>query len=1236
MVKTLKKALTSANRIRMLTALLAVSFTLLTLTGSTLTFLVTRTPTLNNLFTSGLVRTGTLAVHKIVEHPFGDGYAVPDNDHTRFSFRVELGAEHAQETFGDYTADENGVIMLLVKAGETVSIPGIPAREEVTVTEQEPGSGFSVLDGEDTRTASIRADEVTTLNFTNVYAPEKALSDVTVSGSKMLEGREWQEGDSFTFLLERYGEGEWTVLGEQSITCRFTEEGTPDPDSLVFDFGDVMKQVDFDEAGTYSFRVREEEGSIGGITYDKAESLFDVLVGDADMDGSLEIQSITSASQNTQVEGHDVKIAFVNRYAPVGSTEATIRIRKNLEDRSGQNLTPEGFTFELYNEANELVAVSDATSAAGETQIRLVFTPEDAGKTYAYTLKESGGGTTANGMQYDSSEIPLYISVVDNLDGTVSAYIYGEDGLAQVFETILEAEPGEESAPSVEEEVPGDEVSSAEEESKSDETSSDAEESESDETSGSAEEPKDESALTGEEAQSEETPSDTEGSENEVVSADEEEAKNAETSSDAEELEEADSDSVEAQSADISLAAKEPNEENASGGAEEAQSANASSSSEGPREENASSGTEEAQSEKSLTGAEGTDSRQTSNVKEEVALTSPDITLTAAPAPILTEGEKDPEESKSVATAQKIPDGVTNIYEAEFTNIYDPADAEVLLGGTKELSGRDLKAGEFRFDLYETGADFTVPEGAQPTLTAVNRADGGFSFDPLSFGSVGTWYYVAQEDTSSLPGGVTGDNAKYFVTIQVSDEKGVLSAKTLIADGSGESGEIQFRNQYQAEETAVRLSGSKRLEGRELKDQEFLFELYAADETFARSGTPLQAVHNAADGSFDFDALTYSQAGVWYYVVKENGTAAAPGIVYDGAQYQVTVVVTDDGEGQLIPAVSMTRKDGQEQSSADQIEFVNRYSSKYASLSLKGEKILHGATLREGMFTFLLTGADEHFTPQGETLQRAVNHADGSFAFDALTWETTGTWYYVITEDTLGALDGITYDDTVYGVTVTVTDDGDGQLLASASIVETDKGAAKKVVFENTYEAADTDDTVRIRVKKTVENTGSESIGPEGFTFVLENTDTGEKSRVESDEDGRADFRLIFTKSDVGQTYYYRLYEKDDGRDGVTYSDKEYRLKIRVLEDESGQVTAKLYSGESEKDSFTAEFVNQYRSEDEIKAVSPGDEGADESRPTGGTRTGDEGDPLLWIALIFLSVVGLVWLGRKVWKKKEV
>lgn len=549
----------------------AVALLLCSVVGGTLAYVVAKTPTVTNTFTSGVTPYGSLTISKTLEHPFGDSYELPDNGNAEFSFAVDLGKENAGKAFGQgtstLTANDEGVVSVQVKAGYPATIDGIPAGTKATVTETTERTGFSVK-GDAVQTATIAAAETAQVSFTNVYTPAAADYAATVTGTKELSGRAWQEGEGFTYLLEYWDDGKWVEVARQSTECKLDADGKPVADSIAFDFTDEVAKIIAGTPGTHQFRVTEVAGTIPGVALDTAESLFTVVVDDADMDGSLELQSTSTTSANTKVDdSYNVTILFKGTYAPEGSVEVVIPIEKALADASGQGRDASGFTFGAYDKDGKLAAQSTVTDGSGDASLRLVFDADDAGKTFVYTVKEIDADEA--GMTYDDATYTVRIAVTDNLDGTVSAQVVDEAG---------------------------------------------------------------------------------------------------------------------------------------------------------------------------------------SPVK--------DVTLA-------------------------------------FANTYDPADASTTIKGVKTLDGRDLKAGEFSFSLYEAGEGFALSESAKPLATAKNDADGSFSFGKLTYSSVGTHRYVVVENASDPLEGVTYDKASYFITVTVTDEGGHLRATQDIRLANGSAVDaIAFENTY--------------------------------------------------------------------------------------------------------------------------------------------------------------------------------------------------------------------------------------------------------------------------------------------------------------------------------------------------------------------------------------------------------------------------------------------------------
>ncbi len=224
-----------------------------------------------------------------------------------------------------------------------------------------------------------------------------------------------------------------------------------------------------------------------------------------------------------------------------------------------------------------------------------------------------------------------------------------------------------------------------------------------------------------------------------------------------------------------------------------------------------------------------------------------------------------------------------------FTNAYGvtPVTSSVTdqIDVTKTLTGRDMAAGEFAFELLD--GDTVVAEGT-------NDADGTVTFDPVTYTKPATYHYTVREfGAGTTVDGVTYDGATFAVTTVVSDDgKGGLTVTHKLADGEG----IAFANAYAAEPTSVVIGAAKVLEGKDLVDGQFTFKLTGAD------GTELEAA-NAADGTVTFPAITFDEVGAYTYIVAEVDDEQA-NVTYDGATYEVTVTVTDDGKGHLAAKVT--------------------------------------------------------------------------------------------------------------------------------------------------------------------------------------------------------------------------------------------------------------------------------------------------------------------------------------------
>jgi pilin isopeptide linkage protein len=392
----------------------------------------------------------------------------------------------------------------------------------------------------------------------------------------------------------------------------------------------------------------------------------------------------------------------------------------------------------------------------------------------------------------------------------------------------------------------------------------------------------------------------------------------------------------------------------------------------------------------------------------------------------------------------------TPVTSADFVNTYTvTGSGSVVIDGKKTLSGREIIAGEFAFGLY------TDPNG-EPVQVVTNRADGSFVFSPLNFtaadldtgnGTKVYTYYVKEILPNGATLGVTYDTTVHTVTVTVSHN----NAGALVVTPSGNhTGSIVINNVYNAEGVDVKLHGMKLLVGdwSAVQNKTFSFQLFEANGDYqVTSTTPVAVVTNSATGEFSFDlSFVDGQEGEHYYVLREDVSAAAGGVIYDATIYRVLVQVNDNGSGKLHAMVSMYHPGtGNVANDTTLGAPVAVFSNGYAAdptdeITISGNKVLTGRDLVAGEFEFVLKNE------AGEIVEAVKNAADGSITFSTITFDKAGTYIYTVSE-VKGTLKDVAYDETVFTVTVTVADDGAGKLVATV-------GYSAPVVFNNVYHEA--------------------------------------------------------------------------------------------------------------------------------------------------------------------------------------
>lgn len=296
-----------------------------------------------------------------------------------------------------------------------------------------------------------------------------------------------------------------------------------------------------------------------------------------------------------------------------------------------------------------------------------------------------------------------------------------------------------------------------------------------------------------------------------------------------------------------------------------------------------------------------------------------------------------------------------------------------------------------------------------------------------------TFVYTISESGSAL--GVDNDPVSTRkVSFTVTDDgAGNLTVTRNPAEGAA----FTFTNSYSVESVSSsvtdQLTVTKKLEGRDLVAKEFTFELVEGD-TVVATGT------NAKDGSIALSSITYDRPGTHTYTLREHDAGKHDrGMTFSGASYIVVTTVSDNGEGKL--SVKHAFEDAQTETAT----FTNVYRAAPASVKITAIKTLVGRDLRDGEFAFTLTGEGD----AADISRTAKNDAGGNVSFDELTFEAPGVYTFRISE-VKGTEEGMTYDESVYTITVTVVDNGEGQLEASLSYTKNGE-AVEAIEFCNTF-----------------------------------------------------------------------------------------------------------------------------------------------------------------------------------------
>lgn len=514
--------------------------------------------------------------------------------------------------------------------------------------------------------------------------------------------------------------------------------------------------------------------------------------------------------------------------------------------------------------------------------------------------------------------------------------------------------------------------------------------------------------------------------------------------------------------------------------------------------------------------------------------------------------------------------------ETEFKNAYtaEPVESSATdkIDVTKSLTGRDLTAGEFSFELREIkGEDSDLIE------TVKNAADGKVTFSAIKYTEIGRHTYMLHEVKGNA-GGIDYDDAFYTIVTTISDNgKGQLVA-THELKGAEDVKSIEFKNAYTTNAAEASLAGIKNLQvadGLTPADIAGKFTFTVTGE----EGAPMPAnasVTNDAKGKVDFGKITFTHDDLnkalgekpekrehtFTYTVTESGEVA--GVTNDAKlSREVSFTVTDDGKGNL--SVSC-KPDGDVA-----FTFINTYNVTPVETSVTDQitanKVLTGRELAAGEFSFELVEGDE-------VVAKGTNAADGTIAMDKIAYDKLGKHTYTLREAKGGTTSkGVTYSDAKYTIETTITDNGDGTLKAEHVLKGTEPAE-----FKNTYSVTPLDAELDFDLSKVI--SGRDWTDGDEFSFTItapEGAPLPDPATVtvskKDAKDGIAAIKFGKIHYAAAGTYKYEIRENAGSTVGMTYDAHVATAEVTVTEDSDGNLTANVTKKENGR------FTNTYRTE---------------------------------------------------------
>ena len=490
---------------------------------------------------------------------------------------------------------------------------------------------------------------------------------------------------------------------------------------------------------------------------------------------------------------------------------------------------------------------------------------------------------------------------------------------------------------------------------------------------------------------------------------------------------------------------------------------------------------------------------------------------------------------------------------AEFKNSYNvtPKSSSVtdLITADKVLDGRDLKAGDFRFELVE---------GNNVVATGTNNADGKIVMDPVTYTAAGEHTYILRETKAgTTENGITYSTAEYTIVTTVKDNNdGTLSVEHKLQNVDKATFENAYTVTPKSFSVTDQITATKVLTGRDLKEGEFSFELVEGNDVVATG-------KNDDRGKIKMSPIEYTAAGKHTYTLCEVPGDANNGITYDGKTYTIETTITDKGDGALEAKHVLN--------GADEAKFNNSYKPNPDEFSVTDQitanKVLTGRELAAGEFSFELVEGDK-------VVATGTNDASGNITMGAVKYAKPGKYPYTLREVNGGTTSkGITYSDAKYTIETTITDNGDGTLSATHELK-----SATPATFENTYSVTPTDADLDFDLSKVI--SGRDWTDGDEFSFTItapEDAPLPDPATVtvskKDAKDGIAAIKFGKIHYAAAGTYKYEIRENAGSTVGMTYDAHVATAEVTVTENGDGSLTANVTKKENGR------FTNTYRTE---------------------------------------------------------